>query len=566
LYIAVALTLLIISGTGHMHLLNQLGDASVWWQNYGLGLLAGICWLVVGGILLGTARDWPGAVEGFTLLPPAMLLLLLYSNQGNVQQSDPTNAIFQLIWVPSFALLGAAFIHLSLIYRPKALLAARSPRIKADLLPYLPVLALITYEWLSYLILGYVPMRLNLDLSLGYAAVGGVIGLFIALHSLLCISNILPLKSSDHKQTMSLPPRIRRRAGNLLTLWIVAACLGFCLGVLPILLSGRTLLPLPMLYLLMALYPLILWYTIRSQRLVDSLYLALDQKGEEQHKLEQTAAQLRQSNNELQHATSLLLQADAHLRSLLSQRIHDQPKQQALRIRSLLAHWQYKLHVEAERDANGKVAVQPIIEVLSKVRKISEELEGDLRGLQLLVEDVYQRRSLGLRQHLEKLIREDLPALHPESPLKVRADLWALDTLDPNLERTKEGTKIAEAISYTVTQALLNVYHHAGANFATVRTTNANGALSISIHDDGHGFDINAIPFEKTSLFKARLKARETGGWLTIESVPRSQIGHGTTVILHLPLPQDEQVVTPDLPLEASVQDALESPSIQNYH
>ncbi len=103
------------------------------------------------------------------------------------------------------------------------------------------------------------------------------------------------------------------------------------------------------------------------------------------------------------------------MRSILSQRIHDQPKQQALRIRSLLGHWQHKLRVEAERDADGKVGVQPIVEALGKVRKISEELEGDLRGLQLLVEDVYQRRSLGLKLHLEKLIREDLPGLHPES-------------------------------------------------------------------------------------------------------------------------------------------------------
>ncbi len=36
-----------------------------------------------------------------------------------------------------------------------------------------------------------------------------------------------------------------------------------------------------------------------------------------------------------------------------------------------------------------------MVDALGKVRKISEELEGDLRGLQLLVEDAYQRRSLG---------------------------------------------------------------------------------------------------------------------------------------------------------------------------
>jgi signal transduction histidine kinase len=455
--------LLFISAALSIHLPNQAGTVSVWWQTYSATLLAGICWLVVGGILLGTAWDWSGMAEGFILLPPALLLLLLDSNQG-------------------------------------------------------------------------------------YTAITGATSLFIILYSLLHLANSLPLHKNDHQQTMPLSPR----ASNSLTQWIATTGLAFCLDLLPTLLSSRTLPPQPMLYLLITLYPLIYWYIVRSQRLVDNLHLTLAQQGEELHTLEQTAAELRQSNHELQHTTSLLLQADAHLRALLSQRIHDQPKQQALRIRSLLAHWQYKLHVEAERDANGKVAVQPIIEVLSKVRKISEELEGDLRGLQLLVDDVYQRRSLGLRQHLEKLISEDLPTLYPASPLQVQADLWTLDTLDPHLEQTEEGAKIAETISYTVTQALLNVYQHAGANFATMRAVKSNdNTLAISIHDDGHGFDVSAIPFEKASLFKARLKARETGGTLTIESVPRPQIGHGTTVILRLPLPQlqDKQVVTSNQPL-----------------
>ena len=194
--------------------------------------------------------------------------------------------------------------------------------------------------------------------------------------------------------------------------------------------------------------------------------------------------------------------------------------------------------MEAERDPDRKVAVQPIVEALGKVRKISEELEGDLRGLQLLVEDAYQRRSLGLRLHLEKLIREDLPSLHSESVLKVQSDLWALDTLSADLELTEEGAKIAEAVSYTVTQALLNIYNHAGASFATVRTMNNNGLLEVLITDDGRGFDYRNVPPEKTSLFKAQLKAKEAGGAIAIQSTPRSQPEHGTKVLLRIPLPQ----------------------------
>src|SRR6185312_5351400 len=249
------------------------------------------------------------------------------------------------------------------------------------------------------------------------------------------------------------------------------------------------------------------------------------------------------------HATSLLLHADAHLRSLLSERIHDQPKQQALRIRSLLGHWQHKLKVELERDSSLQSFAQPVIEALGKVRKISEELEDDLRGLQLLVEDAYQRRSLGLKLHLEKLVREDLPALHPESPLKVQADLWALDTLGQDLEQTAEGEKFAEAISYTITQALLNIYNHAGATYATVRALRNAGHLEIFVIDDGRGFDVADIPPEKTSMFKAELKTREAGGTLLIRSTPRPLAQHGTTIILKLPFPASGQL--PGLPAES---------------
>ena len=509
----------------------------MWWQNYGLALLAGISWLIVGGFLLITAVDWSGAVEGLTLLPPAMLLLFS-SHWGNVQEPYHAGIVTQLLWIPSFALLGAAFIHLSLTYRPEALTTARQPRLLVDGLPYLPIMVLLLYEWSSYLIIGHVPTRPNILISLGYATIGGIISFCIGITSLMRISRLLPgkLSNSDGKFPDPIPSRISRRVGDLLTLWIGGIGIGFCLGVLPILLIGQTLLPLPIFYTLVIVYPLLLLYAIRSLRLIDRLHLSLEQREDAFHEQHKTAEELRQTNVELQRATSLLLHADSHLRSILSQRIHDQPKQQALRIRSLLGHWQHKLRVEAERDAEGKVAILPVIDVLGKVRKISEELEDDLRGLQLLVEDAYQRRSLGLKLHLEKLIREDLPALHPESPLKVQADLWALESLRADLERTEEGAKISEAISYTATQALLNIYNHAGASYAIVRTVCANGLLEVSIIDDGRGFDPGSVPPEKTSLFKARLKVREANGLLEIRSVPRSQPEHGTTVTLRIPL------------------------------
>ena len=504
----------------------------MWFQSYGLTLLAGLCWLLIGFILLARAQNWTGVVEGITLLPAAMLFLL-FSHWGNVQQAYHADVVFQFMWSPAFALLGAAFIQLSLTYKPEAMRESRSPRLTIDVLPYLPLIALLAFDVFSYLFRGSVPGRIQFIFSLGYAVFGGLLSLVIGITSLLRISGLIP--------GGKIPANVRRRLGDLLTLWIGGVGLGFCLGILPILLTGKPLIPLQIFYVLAAIYPFMLLYALRSLRMMDHLQQTIVQREHALLEQQKLAEDLRRTNSQLQRATSLLLHADAHLRSLLSQRIHDQPKQQALRIRSLLGHWQHKLRVEVEHNPSNKPFAQPIIEALGKVRKISEELEGDLRGLQLLVEDAYQRRSLGLKLHLEKLIREDLPALHPESPLKVQPDLWALDALSYDLEQTAAGEKFAEAISYTVTQALLNIYNHAGASYATVRSVRVDGNLEIHITDDGRGFDPNTISPEKTSLFKAQLKVREAGGTLTINSIPRPQPHHGTIIVLRLPFPDGKR-------------------------
>jgi signal transduction histidine kinase len=532
----------------------------MWWQNYGSTLLAGLNWLVIGAILLISAGEWTEAVEGLTLLPPAMLFLL-YSHWGNIQQAYPADLVFQLLWIPAFALAGAAFLHLSLIYRPEILQNARRLRI-VDGIPYVPLIVLVSYELSSLLIAGQVPTSINLTASLGYGAFALVSGVCIGVSS-LWRTGLIPTRKEPHKQHV--PARIRQRIGKLLTVWIVALALSFCLEILPTLLTGHALFSLPTFTIAVAIFPLFLLSVIRSQRLLDRLYISVEQLGEEHQEQQQTINDLHAANQQLEQATSLLLRADAHLRSLLSQRIHDQPRQQALRIRSLLGHWQHKLQVEAERDEESKVAAQPLIEVLGKVRKISEELESDLRGLQLLLEDAYQRSSLGLKLHLEKLIREDLPTRYPESPLKVQADLWALDAFSGDLEQTEEGTQIAETISYTVTQALLNIYNHAGATFATVRTSYTNGMFEITISDDGRGFDPERIPTEKTSLFKARLKVREIGGTLTVQSSPRSRLSRGTTITVRIPLPQLEKSPTAAQDTEAEIS-AIEQHHPQTHH
>jgi len=143
----------------------------MWFESYGLPFIAGLCWLLVGFILLARALNWTGAVEGITLLPAA-ILFLLFSHWGNAQQAYPADLVFQFLWTPAFALLGAAFIQLSLTYRPEVMRESRSPRMTIDVLPYLPLIALLAFDVFSYLFRGSVPGRLQFIFSLGYAVCG----------------------------------------------------------------------------------------------------------------------------------------------------------------------------------------------------------------------------------------------------------------------------------------------------------------------------------------------------------------------------------------------------------
>ena len=183
----------------------------MWFESYGLTFTAGICWILVGFILLVRATNWTGAVEGITLIPVA-ILFLLFSHWGNVQLTYPADLVFQFLWTSAFALLGAAFIQLSLTYRPEAMRETRSPRMTIDVIPYLPLVGLLAFDIFSYLLHGSVPGRLQFILSLGYAVFGGILSLIIGITSLLRISGVLP---GSH-----IPSSIRRRLGDLLTLWI----------------------------------------------------------------------------------------------------------------------------------------------------------------------------------------------------------------------------------------------------------------------------------------------------------------------------------------------------------
>lgn len=78
-----------------------------------------------------------------------------------------------------------------------------------------------------------------------------------------------------------------------------------------------------------------------------------------------------------------------------------------------------------------------------------------------------------------------------------------------------------------VREALDNVVQHSDARHAVVRFARDDDAISLSVEDDGRGFDVDAVlSGEALGLFEMHERATELGGKLSIDSRP----GEGTRI------------------------------------
>jgi len=88
------------------------------------------------------------------------------------------------------------------------------------------------------------------------------------------------------------------------------------------------------------------------------------------------------------------------------------------------------------------------------------------------------------------------------------------------------------AIFRIVQEALNNASRHSGSRTADVRLQQTEATISISIRDDGKGFDPAHTPKKRYGVEGIRERARLLGGTAAIESAP----GQGTSVTVTLPI------------------------------
>lgn len=160
------------------------------------------------------------------------------------------------------------------------------------------------------------------------------------------------------------------------------------------------------------------------------------------------------------------------------------------------------------------------------LRELAAAAHGEARRLArglrpLLLEE------LGLVAALDRL-REDFARAHSVTTT-LESEVLPSGRLEPAVEFA--AYRIAQ-------EALANAARHAGARRVELRLRVAGGALHLSVHDDGRGFDAGSLAAAAAGpdgfgLASMRERARMLGGDCTV----RSRSGEGTTVMARIPLP-----------------------------
>jgi two-component system nitrate/nitrite sensor histidine kinase NarX len=142
-------------------------------------------------------------------------------------------------------------------------------------------------------------------------------------------------------------------------------------------------------------------------------------------------------------------------------------------------------------------------------------------------------------QHMRPvdLTPEQLLDYVAESVDRFRRDTGIEASFVSDLQEVDLSPHTCRELVRIVQEGLANIRKHAQATHAIVTITQAAGALSLTIYDNGRGFDFEGriTPEELTSTSKGptiiKERVRGIGGRLSIESVP----GRGSRLEITLP-------------------------------
>ena len=121
---------------------------------------------------------------------------------------------------------------------------------------------------------------------------------------------------------------------------------------------------------------------------------------------------------------------------------------------------------------------------------------------------------------IEELLRQLTEAARGRAQLPIDVTMAVLSPPPP---------EVKIAFYYVAQEALNNVAKHARARKVAVQLHSSHDSASLSVCDDGQGFEIGQVTPEHLGLAIMRERSEAINGRLEIQSLP----GHGTTVTIH---------------------------------
>jgi two-component system sensor histidine kinase UhpB len=231
--------------------------------------------------------------------------------------------------------------------------------------------------------------------------------------------------------------------------------------------------------------------------------------------LEQVQRQLEEREALRRHLLRHTVIAQEEERARISRELHDETAQFLTALSLDLATLQRYTQDRPEA-----------VVLLERLRNLSGDMS---QGIHRMVRDLRPAHldDLGLAAALHYLADESL-----EMGLKVELQIQgARQRLDP----------LSETVLFRVAQeALTNAARHAGTKRAWLALSYTPEAVTLSVRDDGVGFNVeqNHLPPHGWGLAGMRERAESIGGRLRVESQP----GTGTQVEIHIPVARKEQL------------------------
>lgn len=214
-----------------------------------------------------------------------------------------------------------------------------------------------------------------------------------------------------------------------------------------------------------------------------------------------------------------IINAQEEERRRISRELHDDTAQS---LTSLL------LYAKALEQGDAPPAVREAL------RELREEVGRSLEGVRRLARELRPSSldDLGLVAALEGLTQE----LARRTRLTVRfKHACGGDRLPAQVEL---------ALYRIAQEALTNAAKHARAHTIEVGLVREPGVVSLTVHDDGCGFDPARLPAPEQGmgLFSMHERAELAGGALTVLSAP----GHGATIVARIPTRTVERLAPAD--------------------